>query len=349
MSSYSSKSISNNIIRFLKNNLNLTEKDHCLILNDLPNMFELKNKPVQELKNMLNRTLLAVKILRICLKKFTDKTELLTYPSTGVSGAEPPAYISEAMLNYNVIIMLTTNSLSHTDARRNATNKGARIASMPGFTESMLKPGGPMDVDYNMIAAEARKLSEEASKKNLIKVLSADGVHLTLEKQSRKFIVDDGLYTEPGRWGNLPAGEVYCAPIEGTANGVLYIRRGWYPNLIEDMKLTVENGYVKEVTGGGKIGEYFRRLLGLHHTEHDEKLKARRCIAEFGIGANPKAKKTDNILEAEKIKGTIHVAIGDNSHFGGLNKADIHIDFIFPNVSVWLDDYKIIENGVWRI
>ncbi|WEU39827.1 MAG: aminopeptidase [Candidatus Odinarchaeum yellowstonii] len=344
-----SNPISNNIIRFLKNNLNLTDEDRCLILNDLPNTMELKNKPVKELKNMFNRVFLALKIFRICSKKFTENTELLTYPSTGVSGAEPPEYISAAMLNYDVIIMLTTHSLTHTDARRNATSRGARIASMPGFTESMLKPGGPMDVDYNMIAAETRKLAEEASKRNLIKITSVEGVEFNLLKGSRKFIVDDGLYTKPGSWGNLPAGEVYCAPIEGTANGVLYVRRGWYPNLTEDMELTVENGYVKEVVGGGKTGKYFRKLLGLDSPQPDEKIKARRCIAEFGIGANPKAKKTDNILEAEKIKGTVHIAIGDNSHFGGLNKADIHIDFILPNVSVWLDESKIIDNGHWRV
>ncbi len=341
--------ISNNIIKFLKNNLNLSDKDSCLILNDLPNNLELKNKPVKQLKNMVNRTLLAVKIFRISLKKFTDKTDLIVFPSTGISGVEPPTYISEAMLNYNVIIMLTTNSLSHTDARRNATSKGARIASMPGFTESMLKPGGPMDVDYNMIAADTRRLASEASKMNRVKVSSHEGVNLILEKGSRRFIVDDGLYTEPGLWGNLPAGEVYCAPIEGSAKGELYVRKRWYPNLTEDLKLSVENGYVKEVTGGGKIGEYFRELLGLKQTNPPEYFKARRCIAEFGIGTNPNAKKTDNILEAEKIKGTVHVAIGDNSHFGGLNKADIHIDFILPNVTVWLDDHKIIDNGCWRM
>lgn len=342
-------SISKNIIRFLENNLALKEKERCLILNDLPNSVEFKTKPFRELKAMLNRTLLAVKIFRICLKKFTDKTDLLTFPSTGVSGAEPPSYISESMLNYDVIVMLTTNSLSHTDARRNATSRGARIASMPGFTESMLRIGGPMDVDYNIIAGEARRLAAEAGKANRIKVTSTEGVNLTLEKGSRSFIVDDGLYTNPGCWGNLPAGEVYCAPIEGTASGVLYVLKGWYPNLTEDMKLTVEEGYVKEISGGGRVGGYFRKLLGLDKPGSEEYFKARRCIAEFGIGANPKAARTDNILEAEKIKGTVHIAIGDNSHFGGSNKADIHIDFILPNVTVWLDEHKIIDNSRWLI
>jgi len=57
-------------------------------------------------------------------------------------------------------------------------------------------------------------------------------------------------------------------------------------------------------------------------------------IAEFGIGTNDKAKSGTTLLELEKVLGTIHVAIGDNSTFGGKVSVPLHIDFVFENPTV---------------
>ena len=46
--------------------------------------------------------------------------------------------------------------------------------------------------------------------------------------------------------------------------------------------------------------------------------EACRNLAELGIGTNDKASRPDNVLEAEKILGTIHLALGDNTGFGGI-------------------------------
>jgi leucyl aminopeptidase (aminopeptidase T) len=39
-----------------------------------------------------------------------------------------------------------------------------------------------------------------------------------------------------------------------------------------------------------------------------EQHRCRRNVTELGIGTNPNAKSPLNLLEAEKIKGTVHVA-----------------------------------------
>jgi len=64
--------------------------------------------------------------------------------------------------------------------------------------------------------------------------------------------------------------------------------------------------------------------------------KENRNIAELGIGTNDKAKRPDNILESEKIMGTIHIAFGDNSSFGGKVSTPFHQDFVFfyPTVTL---------------
>jgi len=75
-----------------------------------------------------------------------------------------------------------------------------------------------------------------------------------------------------------------------------------------------------------------------------------RNLAELGIGTNDKASRPDNVLEAEKILGTIHLALGDNTGFGGMVAAPFHEDYVFyqPTVTLVMPDGSqeiIIDNG----
>ena len=67
------------------------------------------------------------------------KAKLINIPVGRRNGEEPPKYTAKEMLKHNVILILTTYSLTHTKASRDAAKKGARIASMPGITEDMMK------------------------------------------------------------------------------------------------------------------------------------------------------------------------------------------------------------------
>jgi leucyl aminopeptidase (aminopeptidase T) len=150
---------------------------------------------------------------------------------------------------------------------------------------------------------------------------------------------------EPGKWGNLPAGEAYVIPLEGTGEGTLVAPAGWFPDLTEDMVFTIEKGLVVELAGGGTVGDKFRQLLNL--SSDDPVYLSRRNLAELGVGTNPNARRPDNVLEAEKIKGTVHVAIGDNIHMGGTVEADLHEDFTQPGVDLILDGQPLIKGGQW--
>ena len=88
-----------------------------------------------------------------------------------------------------------------------------------------------------------------------------------------------------------------------------------------------------------------RRLLQFDSDAEEHRL--RRNLAELGIGTNPNAKSSLNLLEAEKIKGTVHVAVGDNAHMGGQIACDLHEDFVLPQPDLILDDKLVIEAGQW--
>ena len=150
----------------------------------------------------------------------------------------------------------------------------------------------------------------------------------------------------PENWGNLPAGEAFVIPLEGSGEGSLVAPAGWYPGLSENMVFTIEKGLVVALDGGGEVGEQFRKLLKF---ESDEPLyRARRNLAELGVGTNPNAVRADNVLEAEKILGTVHVAIGDNIHMGGDVESDLHEDFVQPGVDLIVDGSVVILGGKWQ-
>jgi len=79
--------------------------------------------------------------------------------------------------------------------------------------------------------------------------------------------------------------------------------------------------------------------------EYDD--RHRQKVAELGIGTNITAWRTDNILECEKILGTVHIAAGDNtSYYGGRNKSDVHGDFVIPGIDVVLDgEFYLLKKG----
>jgi leucyl aminopeptidase (aminopeptidase T) len=218
-----------------------------------------------------------------------------------------------------IIVALSNNSTSHTRYRALACVTGCRFASLPHFDPEMFYTS--MTVDWSALAARTARLVEAVNRAEWIRVTTPNGTDMMICKQGRHAEGDDGLLTEPGSFGNLPAGEAYLAPLEGKSHGTMVIEWGPTRKLDEPLRLTVENGVVVRIEG---------------NDSHRDRLEARftenancRNIAELGIGTNDKASRPDNVLEAEKILGTIHIALGDNTGFGGAVSAPFHEDYVF--------------------
>jgi leucyl aminopeptidase (aminopeptidase T) len=197
---------------------------------------------------------------------------------------------------------------------------------MPLFDISMLE--GAMNVDWKALAKRTEKIAKEVNRAELVEVKTLNGSFISFSKRGRKAGSDTGILKKPGSFGNLPAGEVYIAPLEGTARGRLIIE--WAPTrrLASPIILIIKDGVVVNIEGEDTYVEYLRDKL-------DER-KENSNIAEFGIGTNNRATRLDNILESEKILGTIHIALGDNSSFGGKVKTPFHQDFVFLKPTVTL-------------
>jgi aminopeptidase len=332
------------VVKMLKVNMGVKAGERILVLSDFPTASEWVNMPVERLSEFVERSLLAKAVYEILSSKFTDHTiEFCAYPSFGRNAGDPGPEVAERMKSVDVAIAITTYSLTHTGARENACKAGVRVASMPLFLADMFYEGGSMAADYTKVKLESDSLAKVITGAKEIIVKTKGGTNVRFSLEDRKGMSEAGLYTDKGAWGNLPAGEAYSTPLEGTGNGKLVVEKGWHPNLEENMTILFKDGRAMEVLGGGKVGDELRNLLKPGIDE--EPYASRRNMAEFGIGTNPNAKRPDNTLESEKIRGTIHIAVGDNAHMGGRVHADLHQDFIQPTPDVTVDGKLIMKEG----
>jgi leucyl aminopeptidase (aminopeptidase T) len=253
------------------------------------------------------------------------------------NGEEPPAEIAELMKRFDVVLCPTSTSLTHTDSRRAASAAGVRIATLPGVSEEIMVRC--MNADYQRIAARTLRLCELLDRTGTIRVTSPAGTDVRLPKSGRKALASTGLFRERGQWGNLPTGEAYLAPLEGTSNGVVVVdgSMAMVGMVTTPIRIVVRDGYAEEITGGAEA----KRLLALLEPHGRDA----RTVAEFGIGTNDRAVLSGKIIEDEKVMGTIHIAFGDNKSMGGTVRVASHLDGLVRQPTVWLDDQKIMEDG----
>jgi leucyl aminopeptidase (aminopeptidase T) len=263
---------------------------------------------------------------------------LVEMKSGKINGEEPPVEVAELMQNFDVIFCPTAKSLTHTNARRAASAKGIRIATFPGITKEVMIRG--MNANYQKIAALSIKLKEILEKGKFVRITAPAGTNISFSIEGRTAYASKGLFHQKGESGNIPTGETYLAPVEGTTNGILVVDGSMAGlGLIKNanIKIQIENGYATKITGGTLAKKLKKQL--------DSVGKEAYNIAEFGIGTNDSAKLSGILLEDEKVMGTIHIALGNNVSMGGSVNVPIHLDGVVKKPTVWLDDELLIKNG----
>ncbi|MDP8234395.1 MAG: aminopeptidase [Candidatus Saelkia tenebricola] len=250
---------------------------------------------------------------------------IVKYVSRNVHGEEPPQLIKDMLLSADVVLLLTSKSLSHTLARKAASKFGVRMASLPDISREVVMR--TLGFDYSKITEETNKTAKKLTRAKKIAVKTQSGTDISFSVIGRKGFSDTGIYKYKGRFGNLPAGEVCVAPLEGTAKGVIVIDASIADmgKLNKPLTVEIKNGLVVK-----SKPEHFKKQL-------DKYGKNCRNIVEFGIGLNPKAHVTGNVLEDEKALGACHFAFGTNISFGGKVKAPVHIDAVLHSPEICLD------------
>jgi leucyl aminopeptidase (aminopeptidase T) len=267
----------------------------------------------------------------------TPRARLEEFASTSRDGEEPPTAVAAAMRAASAVAIVTRFSLSHTHARLQATRAGARIASMPGISADIFARTIP--VDYRHLERAGRALASKLTEADLCRVTAAGGTDIELSLHGREAICDDGDLLVRGAWGNLPAGEAFIAPHEHEVTGTIVFDgslSGW-GLLDKPLELELRRGRAMRAQGG-PAAEWLLQTL-------DAGGENGRTLAELGIGTNPAATISGQILEDEKVEGTVHFAFGTNTSFGGTNQATVHIDGLVCDAVVDLDGQPILRAG----
>ncbi|MFC2164603.1 aminopeptidase [Acidobacteriota bacterium] len=304
----------------LKNNLKLGTDEKVLIVTD-------------ETKSIIGD---AFKDAALTLSRQVEMKEI---PVLEFSGQEPPLDVALEMLRADVIVIALSSSLSWTNSRREASEKGARIVSMPGITVETVLRTFPQD--YRPIRRRVNSLCDLLDNTGSVHITTEIGTDLTFSVRERKGRGrKGGIYTEKSAWGNLPCGEAFIAPVEGTANGLYFVdaSHSGLGKIKEPVRIEVRQGNAIGMSGGSQSSQLWALLSRVGHSNAFN-------IAEFGLGCNDKAEICGVTLEDEKSLGTCHIALGGNAFFGGKTNVGIHLDGVLNKPTVIFDKTEIMNKG----
>lgn len=275
--------------------------------------------------------------------------EVWTY--TIPDAARPLSEYSSRMQDLMRQVDVAVRFMAHVDAIK---EQPAHVAVLQLAREGSVRYGfgsyidkgileNELSADYQQIASLTTTLADWLSARSTVHIRTELGTDLQLSAAGREWRADTGLIRGQGVFGNLPAGEVFVAPVEDSAEGVLVIDKS-LPGLplSKPVRLVFEKGRLTHIEGG-EGAAYLQRAIA--DGESRPQGEWCRVIGELGIGTNPRARLLGNLMTDEKVIGTIHVAIGRNVFFGGHNPAPIHVDGVVGQPTLSVDGELLIDGG----
>ena len=255
-------------------------------------------------------------------------------------GQEPPPPVARAMAEAAVIFSPVRISITHTRAMRAALDAGARVCMMTAYTDAIMTSPALLETDFEAQAGLCRRFGAAFTEGESVRLTSPRGTGLRFGIEGRVANVLTNI-PAPGELAPVPDIEVNVVPVTGSAEGTLiadasvpYLGIGI---LEEPIVCKVRNGYIVGMTGGAQADSL---------REHLESFGDRHCfnVAELGVGLNPNARLTGEMLEDEGVMGTIHVGIGTSHTLGGEIVAPTHYDLLMwePTIAV---DGRVVQRG----
>ncbi|MBR5401202.1 MAG: peptidase M17 [Treponema sp.] len=221
----------------------------------------------------------------------------------------------------------------------------------PGITVDMMNRTAA--IDYKQLGERCKKMNELFNGAINVYVTAPGGTDVKIPVTGRKLMADDGNFTTPGTGGNIPAGEVFISPVVGTSEGVIVYDGSMTfadgDSILETpITCKLEKGFVKEIEGGAEAKRLLKTITEAEQRavqyEKEKKLpqgqgavykKNARNIGELGIGLNPAAQITGNMLEDEKAFHTCHFAIGEN--YDNDAPSLIHLDGVVRDPTITIE------------
>jgi hypothetical protein len=228
-----------------------------------------------------------------------------------------------------------------------------RIGHMPGVSFEVLELAA---VDFDRLVEDCRRMEMAMVRGQELELISfaRDGSRHSLQVDvggwDRLPVASDGVIVD-GAWGNVPSGETYIAPVDGSAQGSVVIN-GSVPGRVVgpegEVVLHFEHGHMARI-----VPEDHPTARWLYETQvQPAQVQGDRNwsnLAEIGVGMNPAVRQlTGNMLFDEKAAGTAHIALGSNTYMGGTVDSAIHCDMVIWGPSITIDGRKVVDRGRLR-
>ncbi len=250
--------------------------------------------------------------------------EKIEFPATGKNNAKIPVDIIDAARKSNLVIAMTEYSAT-APLGGVCDEKGSitRCASMPGVARGMEETA--LRADYKMVKVYSMALKDMLNDSVGAEISFSTGDTLYLDLRNRVAEADTGECSQAGQCINFPAGESFKVPYEAAADEIAEfgpsLSKGIMPVDYDGdlVRFVIENNRIADILGDGpkatEMADFFK--------QND----SRRNLAELGLGCNPKAVVSGNVLEDEKVG--LHIAYGLSRHLGGKVDSDLHEDIVY--------------------
>jgi leucyl aminopeptidase (aminopeptidase T) len=192
-----------------------------------------------------------------------------------------------------------------------------------------------MACDFDAVKRRSQALAELLTTADDAHLTCPRGSDLRFDLSGREGIADDGDLTGAQAFGNLPCGEGFISPL--SAEGRFFARSIAGIGLTKThAELHLERGLLT-----GAKGPEGEQLLAALTAAGKQGIN----LAELGIGTNERATLTGNILEDEKMLGTVHVAFGASAGIGGTVSVPIHLDCLVLDPTLDVGSTRVLDAG----
>jgi leucyl aminopeptidase (aminopeptidase T) len=249
--------------------------------------------------------------------------DISKYNSPGLHNTQLPNSIIDKIKKYNLVIVFMEYSISstlieicHAD---NSITRGAGLHPEKRMEEGVFK------ANYPEVKKYAISIKNKLTNAIGAEIVFSTDDYLFIDLRNRNGYSDEGDCTKTGQYINFPSGEGFIAPYEASTDenkefGKSKTEGIWPVSYYgELLKYRVKNNRIDSIIGKGPMADEARKFYAENIS--------RRNIAELGIGCNPKAIVTGNVLEDEKVG--LHIAYGTSTHFGGKVQSDTHFDIVY--------------------
>lgn len=219
-----------------------------------------------------------------------------------------------------------------------------RHGHMIGVTPEIMVTG--MRADYHRVSKRTHEVYNLVKNAREIRVTNPTGTDFVgrFEYDHLNWVIWDGFYQDPGKWGNLPEGETFTSPVEvegiitASVMGDFFSKK--YGLLSEPFRLEIKDSHLVACShpNTAMADEFWTYL---------DSVENGRRVGEFAVGTNEFLDHLiGNLLQDEKFPG-VHVAFGNPycNYTGAKWDSPVHVDVVIEKTSVWVDGDQIMQDG----